>query len=77
MNDALARNLACAITMQAVRDYFAPNATDKKRREILKDLRSQWMDFITDGLSITIANQLEKNPDEIRERVRREVESMV
>lgn len=77
MNDTQARELACAITMQAVRDYFAPNATEKKRKEILKDLRSKWMDFITNGLSITVASQLEKNPDEIRERLRRDAESMV
>ena len=77
MTDTQARELACAITMQAVRDYFAVNATEKKRKEILKDLRSKWMDFITDGLSITVANQLEKNPEEIRERLQRECKDML
>ena len=70
MKDTQARELACAITMQAVRDYFAPNATEEKQKKILKELRSKWMDFITNGLSITVAKQLEANPDEIRERVR-------
>ena len=72
MKDTQARELACAITMQAVRDYFAPNVTEEKQKKILKELRSKWMDFITNGLSITVAKQLEENPDEIRERLRRE-----
>ena len=71
MTNAQARELACAITMQAVKDYFARNATVKKRREILKDLRSAWMDFITDGTSVAVADQLEKHPKEIAERMRR------
>ena len=71
MTDAQARELACAITMQAVRDYFATGVTKKKQDAILRELRSQWMDFITDGTSIVVAEQLEKNPDAIRERVRR------
>lgn len=74
MTDNQARELACAITMQAVRDYFATGVTVKKQCAILKDLRSKWMDFITNGLSITVAKQLEENPDEIRERLRRDVE---
>ena len=72
-----ARNLACAITMQAVKDYFDPKTTPEKQKAILKDLRSKYMDFITNGTSIVVAEQLEKNPEEIRERVRREIEDMV
>jgi hypothetical protein len=68
MNDTSIRNLACAITMQAVRDYFA----DKdKQHQILKDLRSPWMDFITGGLSVMTADQLEKHPNEIKARMRK------
>ena len=73
MTDNHARELACAITMQAVRDYFATGVTAKKQCAILKELRSEWMNFITDGMSLTVADQLEKNPDAIRERVRKEV----
>jgi hypothetical protein len=74
MTDFQARELACAITMQAVRDYFAKGATAKKKRLILHELRSKWMEAITDGLSITVAEQLEKNPKEIRARIRKEEE---
>lgn len=71
------RELTCAITMQAVRDYFANDVTPKKQKTILKELRAPWMDFITDGMSVIVAEQLEKNPKEIRERVRRDGENMV
>lgn len=60
------RNLACAITMQAIRDYFA---NPKNQGQILKDLRSPWMDMLTDGLSVMTADQLERNPDAIRARI--------
>lgn len=77
MNDAQARNLACAITMQAVKDFFATGATSKKQKEILKELRSKWMDFITNGTSVMVAEQLELHPQEIAERLRRDVEIML
>lgn len=70
MTDVNTREITCAITMQAVRDYFATNATPKKRDTILKELRSEWMDFITDGTSTIVAEQLEKHPKEIAERLR-------
>lgn len=71
MTDFQARELSCAITMQAVRDYFAPKVTAKKRRIILRELRSEWMNFITNGTSVAVADQLEKNPEAIAERMRR------
>ena len=77
MTNTQAREIACAITMQAVRDYFATGVTEKKQETILRELRSNWMDFITDGMSIVVAEQLEKNPEEIRDRLRRNCEDMV
>jgi hypothetical protein len=66
------RNLACAITMQAVRDYF--NSAEKGKKAILADLRSKYMDFITNGTSVAVADQLELHPDEIRERMQRQLQ---
>jgi hypothetical protein len=63
------RQLACAITYQAVKDYCG--ATVHGRRAILKDLRSSWMDFITNGTSLTVADELEKHPTEIEARMRK------
>lgn len=74
ITDADAKNIACAITMQAVKDYFVTGVTAKKQQTILADLRSEWMKFITDGMSLIVAEQLELHPEEIRERVRRESE---
>lgn len=75
MNDTNIRNLACAITMQAVRDYF--NSSEKGKGKILKELRSKWMDFLTNGTSLAVADQLELHPDEIRERLQRDNANMV
>ena len=67
MNDVNIRQLACAITMQAVRDYFRSSTANKA--VILKDLRSPYMDMLTKGLSLTVAEQLELHPEEIRDRL--------
>lgn len=71
MTNSDVRNLACAITMQAVKDYFDPNATPEKRKVILKELRSTWMDTITNGTSVAVADQLELHPKEIAARLRK------
>lgn len=80
MNDANIRNLACAIVLQAVRDYFTKEEYKtekkteemfaKKRKTILKDLRSSYMNLITQGTSIIVAEQLELHPEEIAARMR-------
>ena len=69
MTEESIRRLAAAVTMQAVRDFFRAN--EKGRKQILKDLRSDWMDMLTDGTSVNVAEQLEKHPEEIAERMRR------
>ena len=82
MTDQNIRNLACAIILQAVRDYFVKDEYftkektekmfEKKRKRILKDLRSPYMDFISGGKSVVVAEKLEKNPREILSRIQRE-----
>ena len=67
MNDTNIRELACAIVMQAVRDYF--RSSTAKKAIILADLRSSYMDTLTNGLSIVVAEQLELHPEEIRQRM--------
>ena len=69
MNEAGIRNLVCAIMMQAARDYL--RSAEKKRELILKDLRSPYMDMLSNGMSIAVAEQLEKHPEEIRARLRK------
>lgn len=65
------RSLGAAVLLQAVRDYCT--STDKWKKVILKDLRSKWMDFLTDGKSKVVAEQLEQHPEEIAQRLRKEL----
>ena len=71
MNEHSIRQLAAAVTLRAVKDYFGKGSTPEKRKKILKDLRSTWMRTLTGGTSVNVAEQLEKRPDEIEERLRR------
>lgn len=72
--DANIRNLACAVMLQAVKDYFHTSSA-KKKQAILKDLRSNWMQFLTSGTSLVVAEQIEKNPEEIAARLRQNHET--
>lgn len=84
MNDANLRNLACAIILQAAKDYFTKEEylteekTEtmfiRKRKAILKDLRSSYMDTLSNGTSIIVAEQLELHPEEIAARLRQHYE---
>ena len=79
MTDYAIRQLASAIILQAVRDYFikkeyktvkkTEEMFDKKRKEIIKDLRSAYMDMLSNGQSIIVAEKLEKHPEEIAVRL--------
>ena len=79
MTDYAIRQLACTIILQAVRDYFikkeyktikkTEEMFDKKRKEIIKDLRSAYMDMLSNGQSVLVAEQLEKHPEEIAVRL--------
>ena len=71
MDENAMRQLACAVMLQAVKDYFGKKSTPKRRTQILKDLRSAWMRDFTDGTSLNIAEQLELHPDEIKSRIRK------
>lgn len=68
MNDYAIRQLAAAVMLQAVKDFF--RSSTGKKKIILKDLRSSWMQMLTNGTSKNVADELEKNPEEIRERFR-------
>lgn len=79
MTDYAIRQLASAIILQAVKDYFikkeyktvkkTEEMFDKKRKEIIKDLRSAYMDMLSNGQSVLVAEQLEKHPEEIAVRL--------
>jgi hypothetical protein len=69
MNDYGTKRLASAIIMQAVRDFFKGNKGERK--VILRDLCSSYMDLITDGMSVVVAEKLAKNPKSIRAKLRK------
>lgn len=73
MNDYAIKQLAAAVMLQAVKDYFnAPDTIRKtimSKAQIIKDLRSRWMRELTDGMSVIVAKQLLTHPAEIYARV--------
>lgn len=71
-----ARQLVMTIIHRAVGDYCF-TASETKRQAILKDLRSSYMNDISDGMSLVIAEQLELHPSEIAERLRRNGEVLL
>ena len=50
------KNLGCAVAIQAAKDYAA--GSPQKRAAIIKQLRSDYMQLITDGVSIMLADAL-------------------
>lgn len=65
------RQLGASITYQAIRDFITAEYEPKKQAVIIKQLRSPWMDLISNGLSPILADKLETNPKEICDRVKR------
>jgi hypothetical protein len=65
------KNLGAAIVLQAVKDIFDPYFTRESTETILKNLRSQHLIQLSDGLSVVVAEQIEKHPFEIAERLGR------
>lgn len=64
------KQLGFAIVLQAVKDYFAfPEAS---KRVIIKDLKSDYLNFITNGTAKVVAEKLLKEPKAIKERLRKE-----
>lgn len=65
------RSLGKAIVYEAIKEFAEEKNNPSMQRKILKDLRSPYMDFVSEGMSVIVAEKLETNPDEICDRVRR------
>lgn len=63
------RQLGAAIVLEAAKEYFEPQTTEEKKKVILKELRSDQIYQLSSGFSIVAADQLEKHPKEIAERL--------
>lgn len=70
---ANAHQLIAAVLFQATKDY-CETRSESSRGAIIKDLRSSRMEYMSNGMSIVVAEQLKKHPNEIRERVCRDTE---
>ena len=62
--------LAAAVLIQAIRDFAVVYRSGHKAEQnhIIKDLKSTWMDWFTNGKSLLLAEGLEKNPEAIISR---------
>jgi hypothetical protein len=65
------RNLGAAICYQAVKDYCNPETTKAMKQKILKDLRGGYLNALTNGTATVVAEQLEINEYEIKQRIRK------
>jgi hypothetical protein len=63
------KQLGCAVVLQALKDFF--DGTDKQKKAIIKQLKSEWMNFISDNLAWRLAEELEKNPKEVKRRFKK------
>ena len=73
--DYNARQLIATVLYRAVNDYCYTKS-DKKKAQILNDLRSSRMDIMSDGMSIITAEQLVKNGEDIKSRILRDGEEI-
>ena len=60
------KQLGYAVAVQALKDFF--NGTDKQKQAIIKQLKSKWMNFITNNLAWRLAQELETHPKEVYRR---------
>lgn len=60
--------LAAAVMLQAVKDYCDAR-TPQMKSKIIRELKGDWMIFLTDNFSIVVAEQLQKNEKMIVQRL--------
>lgn len=63
------KNLGCAIAMQAAKDYASVDASPQSRAAIIRQLRSPYMEFITGGISIMLADALRRDYKSVVKRI--------
>ena len=62
------KQLGCAIAIQAAKDY--EHESPARRRVIIKDLRSDYMNAITGGLSVHLADALRRDAATVIKRIK-------
>ena len=64
------RELGATITYQAIRDFIENRKDAQKRATIIQQLKSPYMDLISNGLAPILAQKLATNPREVCNRVK-------
>jgi hypothetical protein len=65
------RQLGMKITYESIREFIEENGHPKKQGVIIKQLKTPYMNFISNGLSVILAEKLETNPTEVCDRVKK------
>lgn len=65
------KELGMKITYEAIKEFNEERKKNNRRRQavIIKQLRSPYMTFISNGLSQILADKLETSPEEVCSRV--------
>ena len=69
LNYKACKNLGAAITLQAIKDFFNRPSESKG---IINMLKSPYMNLLTEGLSVKLAEKLINNPDEVKANLGKE-----
>lgn len=67
--DKCVKALSAAMLLQAAKDY-CKTQNDRMKKKILKDLRSDWVCFLTSDFSLIVAESLENHEPEIAKRLK-------
>lgn len=79
----LIRNLACAICLEAAKDYVGEVSSTTRdslpayffhKPTIIKDLKDSRMVSVSDGMSLTVADMLQTNAEQIKNNLKTLVE---
>lgn len=69
-NETGVRNLASAMLLQAAEDYLNTNKK-KEKDSIIKELNSRWTKFLTNDMSVTVAEKLQTQPGQIKRNLKK------
>lgn len=66
--DRCVSSLGSAVLLQAAKDYCDAK-TPQMKSKIIRELKGDWMIFLTDNFSVVVAEQLQKNEAIIAQRL--------
>ena len=67
------KSLASETLLRAAKDYC--DVGEEERKVIIEDLNGKWLNYLSNGMSKKVAEELIKNEPEIRARLKKEEEA--